>query len=284
MTEAADRRSAETLAVPPRVVSVVFAAGKGTRMTGYDGNKTLLPLLPTDSPFQGARPLLHEVLSNLPSGPKILVVNHRKEDVISATEEFEVSCAEQPVTNGTGGALLAARPLLMDAVESVVLITMGDVPLVRRKTYEDLVDMARYAPLVVLGFRPSEPARYGAVEMSEERVRRITEWAYWKDYSPEKRAGLTIFNSGIYAAQRDVLLEMLPKLERNPHVVHKERNGRVEPIEEFFITDLVELMVAEGMSPNCVVCADEREVMGVDTPEALRRVQEIYRKHWADSA
>jgi len=33
-----------------KTASLILAAGRGTRMTGYEGNKTLLPLIPTESP------------------------------------------------------------------------------------------------------------------------------------------------------------------------------------------------------------------------------------------
>ena len=100
-------------ATPGEIASVVFAAGKGSRMTGYEGNKTLLPLIPTGaSPYEGERPMLLEVLENLPPGPKGVVVHHRAEDVrtVTAGAGLDVAHLFQEVTNGTGGALLAARP------------------------------------------------------------------------------------------------------------------------------------------------------------------------------
>ena len=39
--------------------NIVFAAGRGTRMLGYAGNKTLLPLIPKTSAYDGDHPLLH---------------------------------------------------------------------------------------------------------------------------------------------------------------------------------------------------------------------------------
>jgi len=70
-----------TTAVSGEVASIVFAAGKGSRMMGYGGNKTLLPLLPTVSIFDGEHSLLIEVLENLPPGPKGIVVHPRAQDV-----------------------------------------------------------------------------------------------------------------------------------------------------------------------------------------------------------
>jgi bifunctional UDP-N-acetylglucosamine pyrophosphorylase/glucosamine-1-phosphate N-acetyltransferase len=51
-------------------------------MQGLAGNKTLLPLKPEGSPFQGSHPILAQVLKSLPAGPKALVIHHYKEEVM----------------------------------------------------------------------------------------------------------------------------------------------------------------------------------------------------------
>jgi len=42
---------------------------------------------------------------------------------------------------------------------------MGDVPLVKKKTYLRLVESLQSQPLTVLGFKPSDKRRYGVLEM-----------------------------------------------------------------------------------------------------------------------
>ena len=113
--------------------------------------------------------------------------------------------------------------------------------------------------------------------MDEMDVKRIIEWKYWKDYSQERQSHLQICNSGIYAASRTDLLHYLEILEKKPHTVIKERDGKMIEIEEYFITDLVELMVADGLKVGCVVAEDENEVMGVDDLPSLIKAQEIYK-------
>jgi len=245
-------------------------------MTGYEGNKTLTPLIAGKTIFQGERPLLVEALSNLPAGKKVVVVNYRKEDVIKSTEGMGVEYVTQPVTNGTGGALLAAQDFIRNVTEEYVIITMGDVPLVRASTYGRLLEGLGRKAMAVLGFSPADPARYGALETEGDRVARITEWEFWKNYPPERKAGLTVFNAGIYAVVRTTLAAYLEKLKKSPHVVEKHRDGRMEKVEEFFITDLVEFMSRDGLHVGFVLAEDEYEVMGVDTPEALMKAQAIY--------
>lgn len=258
--------------------SLIMAAGKGSRMKEYEGNKTLLPLVPGPSPYEGERPILLHIMQNLPPGPKALVVNHRKEEVIRATLGLAVDYFEQPQLNGTGGALLAARVFVETGRFSRMIITMGDVPFVRETTYLKLVDALEDSPFVVLGFCPKDRKQYGVLETRDQEVTRIIEWKYWRDFPPDIQATLRICNSGIYAARRQELLPHLSRLEKHPHRVLKERSGGMVEIEEFFITDLVELMQAEGGKVGFVIAEDENEVMGLDDLGALKKAQKLFRE------
>jgi bifunctional N-acetylglucosamine-1-phosphate-uridyltransferase/glucosamine-1-phosphate-acetyltransferase GlmU-like protein len=67
----------------------------------------------------------------------------------------------------------------------------------------------------------------------------------------------------------------LERLAAHPHSVRKQRGDVWETIEEYFLTDLVEMMSADGIRVGYGVAAED-EVMGVDTPEALRAAQRCY--------
>ena len=158
-----------------------------------------------------------------------------------------------------------------------LIVTMGDVPLVTRTTYLKLIDGLKDHTLMILGFHPLDKKQYGVLDMNETDVKRIIEWKYWKDYPLQRQRQLQICNSGIYAAGRTDLLHYLEILEDKPHIVRKERDGKMVEIEEFFITDLVEFMVADGLKAGCVVAENENEVMGVDDLPSLIKAQEIFK-------
>jgi bifunctional UDP-N-acetylglucosamine pyrophosphorylase / glucosamine-1-phosphate N-acetyltransferase len=256
--------------------SVIFAAGKGSRMKGYEGNKTLLPLIGGDSPFQGSNPILLRIIENLPPGPKAVVVNYKKEDVFKVTNGLNLAYCEQPQVNGTGGALLASKEFIEKNNFDRLLITMGDVPLVRPSTFNNLLKVLDNNQMAVLGFHPDDKKNYGVLEIKDNKVSKITEWKYWKDYPKDKQDALQICNSGIYAFSRDELLHYLKVLGNNPHKVIKEREGKMVEVEEFFITDLVELMSNDGLKVGYSL-ADENEVMGVDDLQSLETAREKYR-------
>ena len=131
--------------------------------------------------------------------------------------------------------------------------------------------------LVVLGFQPADKKQYGVLEIEGDRVSKITEWKFWKDYPEAQQALLTVCNSGIYAARKEALTQYLPILASRPQIVHKEVNGEMTAIEEFFITDLIEYMVTDGRSVGYVVTEDEAETMGIDDRDALEKAQAIYK-------
>jgi len=245
-------------------------------MKGFSGNKVLLPLIPESNPFSGTHPIIAEIIDKLPSGPKALVVHHKKEEVMEATRSLGVSYCDQPVPNGTGGALIAAKDFLEGIEHDHLIITMGDVPFVKTQTYQRLISSLHGAELVVLGFKPEHWAQYGLLEVEGNTVKRITEWKYWKDYPLEQQNHFEAFNAGIYAAKREPLLYYITELEKSPHMVRKERGGHMAMVEEYFITDLVELMTKDGLPAGFAIAEEEQEVMGIDTMEDLLWAQKIF--------
>lgn len=252
-------------------------------MKGYEGSKALLPLVPLHAPYEGEHPLILEILRALPPGPRALVLHHHAEAVMERTRGLGLGYYRQDVLDGTGGALLVARPFIAAVPEERLLITMGDIPLVRKETYEALLDALFRHAMVVLGFTPRDRKQYGLLRTEGDRVIEIIEWKYWKDFPDERLSPLTLCNAGVYAARIPELLGALRRLEGRPHRIRKEIQGEWHEFEEFFLTDLVACMGEEGLSVGYLT-ADEDEVMGVDDPPALERAQTLYagrRRHTA---
>jgi bifunctional UDP-N-acetylglucosamine pyrophosphorylase/glucosamine-1-phosphate N-acetyltransferase len=245
-------------------------------MKDFEGNKTLLPLRPGQTPYEGSHPMLIQILNCLPQGPKALVVNYKKEDVIEVTRALDLTYCEQPLLNGTGGALLASQEFLKTLAQDKLIITYGDIPFVRPSTYRNMVKHLTSYHLVVLGFSPQDKKKYGILDIDGDTVRSIIEWKYWSTYSEERQKQLEVCNSGVYAVRKDDLIRYLPALESKPHRVSKERNGAMVEVEEFFITDLIELMHNGGLKVGYVMVEDENEAIGVDDLSSLIRVQKLF--------
>lgn len=258
------------------VGSLIFAAGRGSRMEGFDGNKTLLPLDPGPSPFEGKSPILLNILANLPPGPKAVVVNHRREDIEKATRGMDIAYILQPETNGTGGALLASREFLEREDFQTLIVTVGDAPFVRPSTFMSLAAAALKHDLVVLAFCPSDKRQYGLLDIKEGSVKAIIEYKYWSRLDQARIDSMPLANAGIYGAKRKSVLRFLPQLESRPHRVVKRREGVEREIKEYFITDLVEIMGSSGASVGYVEALEEAEVMGIDDVSALKTAQRIF--------
>jgi len=258
------------------VASLIFAAGKGSRMKGYDGNKTLLPLVVEDNPFQGNQPILLRIIGSLPPGPKALVVNYKKGEVIKTTKGLNLTYCEQPELNGTGGAILAALNFIMDTKYDYLLVTMGDTPLVGSSTFSNLIDELNNHHLVVLGFCPKDKKKYGVLDVENKGVKKIIEWKYWNKYPEAEQDKLTICNAGIYAIRKNELLKYLDLLSQNPHMVVKERSGKKVEIKEYFITDMIQWMYEDGLETGYSLAENEHEVIGVDDVDSLKMAQQIF--------
>ncbi len=255
-------------------------------MTGFNGNKTVLPLIPQDNQniYTGKRPFIHEIISQLPPGPKCIVVHHDAESVKSITKNYQLEYAFQPVLNGTGGAVLAARDFIKKSNLPVTLITMGDVPLVRNGTYNNLVEvLSSHKSGAIILFEPESKEKYGCAIIESDCVKNIIEWQYWKDMPQKEQEKLRFCNSGIYAFKTSDLLAYLDKLKRHPHTVEKNVNGKLIRFEEYFLTDLIKWMADENLCIGYTI-APETEVMGIDTPDALRKAQLFYSKLYSNKS
>ena len=152
--------------------AVVLAAGKGTRL------QTEGITLPKVMRQAAGKPLLHYVLSALnflPQEDVILVVGYGKEDVLAAYPDYP--SAEQTEQKGTGHAVASAAHLLQD-FDGDVLVCCGDMPLMKRESYESLLQRHRQQNNVctLLSGLSEEELPYGRIiRDSEGRFLRIVE-------------------------------------------------------------------------------------------------------------
>lgn len=263
------------------VTSIVLAAGMGSRMIGFNGNKTLLPLSPISSPYIGKDPILIEVLSNLPNGTKCVIINCCGGDVIGTIDHSkfknEVVFVRQGVCNGAGGAVLEAKSFIESCDCNFIFIVLGDVPLITKKTYDTMLEMTRSdCVMTTLGFKSyNKNHRYGYIEENEYTVNDIVEWKYWKDFDAEKMKKFSLCNAGPYVIRKDLLLKYLPKLK--PHKIEKVWNGEPVVFDEYLYTDIVSMVACDGYRIGSVEIS-ESEASGVNTLEDLEFVQKQYKE------
>ncbi len=238
-----------------KIKAVVLAAGKGTRL------QTEGVTLPKVMRSAAGCPLIKYVLdalSFLPREDVVLVVGYRKEAVTAALPDY--LSVEQTEQLGTGHAVLSAAPALQ-GFDGGVLVCCGDMPLMKKSTYESLVEThVREGNVCTLLSGVSEQALpYGRViRDSAGRFARIVED---KDCTPEEKA-VRELNAGVYVFEAGALLSALGRLRQD------NAQG------EYYLTDVPALLLADGGKVGVCDTCTPVEMLGVNTPDQLRQVEE----------
>lgn len=233
------------------VAAIVLAAGKGTRMRS-SLPKVMHPI--------GGRPMVNHLLSTVASAGidrVVVVVSPDMTDVTGALGKAEIAVQDQAL--GTGHAAQCAMPPL-EGFEGTVLILFGADPLISTATLERLIE-ARRGPdaplLVVLGFRPADPAQYGRLVVDGAgQLERIAE--YWD--ADEATRSIDLCNSGAMAVDAATLSTLLARL------------GNDNAKGEYYLTDIVGLACQDG-ALCAVVEGNPDELVGIDTREDLARAE-----------
>jgi bifunctional UDP-N-acetylglucosamine pyrophosphorylase/glucosamine-1-phosphate N-acetyltransferase len=231
---------------------VVLAAGQGKRM-----HSTLPKVLHKVA----GRPMLAHVLETaraLSPGRIIVVHGHGGDVVRAAFAAMDITWIEQAEQLGTGHALTQALPSVKPRDD--VLVLYGDVPLIRAETLRALIE-AKDSGLAMLSAELPDPSGYGRiVRDAQGRVTRIVEE---KDASAEERA-LREVNVGFLVAQAARLTAWLASV--------KNRNAQ----QEYYLTDVVQRAVAEGVTVATRQPKDVWEVWGVNSRYELALVERAY--------
>jgi len=238
------------------VAAIVLAAGKGTRMRS-SLPKVMHPL--------GGRPMLSHLLATVADAGIERVVVVVSPDMAEETENLvDARVAIQDQAHGTGHAAQCGMPALQ-GFEGTVLILFGADPLVSTATLQRLVEARSGvdAPVVVvLGFRPADPAQYGRLVVDPSgRLQKIVE--FWD--ADEATRAIDLCNSGVIAADASALSTLLSRL----------RNDNAKG--EYYLTDIVELACREGATCG-VVEGDPGELIGIDTRSDLAHAEAAFQR------
>jgi bifunctional UDP-N-acetylglucosamine pyrophosphorylase/glucosamine-1-phosphate N-acetyltransferase len=137
---------------------------------------------------------------------------------------------------------------LADAAGDAIVLS-GDTPFIRAETLQAILEARTSHAVVVLGFHAANPGRYGRLLTQGNDLLAIREF---KDATDEER-NITLCNSGVICADAKTLFSLVAKV------------GNSNAGGEYYLTDIVELARAEGLSAGVVIC-DEAETMA-STPE-----------------
>ncbi len=233
--------------------AVILAAGLGIRMKSASP-KVLHPL--------AGRPMIAHLaatLEELQLSRMVVVVGAGMDQVADAVPGATV--VRQEPALGTGHAVMAAGAAL-EGFSGEVLILFGDSPLVRPETLRAMLEACASEPepaVVVMGFRPADPAQYGRLVVAGDGTLEAIVEA--RDATPEARA-IGLCNAGAMAVDGAALFDLLDGL------------GRDNAKGEYYLTDIVAAARRRGLSCAVVEGAPE-EALGVNSRADLAAAEVV---------
>lgn len=244
-------------------LSVVLAAGEGTRM------KSAKPKVLHE--IAGLSMVGHVLNAVAEAGgtAAAVVVGPGRDDVATEARRLVPSATIHVQTErlGTAHAVLHAETELAKGYDDVI-VAFGDTPLVAPETFGRLRSaVAAGAAVVALGFEAANPFGYGRLVVEHGRLTRIVEG---KDATEDQRR-IRLCNGGLMALSGAHALALLKRI------------GNINAKGEYYLTDIVELALAEGLS-TAIVEAPEEEVRGVNDRIQLAEVEAIAQGRMREAA
>ncbi|NRQ34428.1 bifunctional UDP-N-acetylglucosamine diphosphorylase/glucosamine-1-phosphate N-acetyltransferase GlmU [Nonomuraea sp. NN258] len=253
------------MSVPRPAAVIVLAAGEGTRMKSQTP-KVLHELC-------GRALVDHMLAAARDLGPEelIVVIGHALERVGGHLAETspDARAVVQREQRGTGHAV---RTVLEEVgtIAGTVLVTYGDVPLLRAQTLAALLE--RHAAdgnaVTVLTAEVPDPTGYGRIIRDESgAVLKIVEE---KDATAEQRA-IREMNSGIYAFDGLLLADAVKRVSTD--------NAQGEE----YLTDVLSILRGDGHRVGAWTAADYTEVEGVNDRVQLAFARKVLNQRLLES-
>lgn len=250
------------MSAPRPLALIILAAGLGTRMRSAKA-KVLHDA--------GGEPMVARAVRAItPLNPELIVVvvGHQAEMVEAAVRRAiphqQPRFAPQAEQRGTGDAARAALTQLPADFDGDILIVYGDTPRLNPTTLAAF--RAAYnrdgGGLSFISTRPANPEGYGRVIRDGSGA--VVGIVEHRDASTAERA-ITEVNTGIYLADAALLRQTLAALT-NDNVQH-----------EFYLTDVVALARAHGVSVTAWPASNSAEFDGINTREELARMNQELR-------
>ena len=236
---------------------VILAAGQGTRM------RSALPKVL--HPIAGQSMLAHVLQTARSLKPTSIqvVIGHGADLVREQLAAADVNFVLQSEQLGTGHAVAQAIPHLK---AENTLVLYGDVPLIEGATLQSLLSHLSADSMALLTVNLANPAGYGRIVRNQANaVQAIVEH---KDANPEQ-LNICEGNTGILAAPRQRLIDWLGRLS----------NSNAQG--EYYLTDIIAMAVADGLTVATETACDAMEVQGANDRLQLSELERHYQQRAA---
>ncbi|WKJ90654.1 bifunctional UDP-N-acetylglucosamine diphosphorylase/glucosamine-1-phosphate N-acetyltransferase GlmU [Methylomonas montana] len=242
------------------IKTIILAAGQGTRM------RSSRPKVLHEIANKALLQHVYETSFSLENNQIFIIYGHGGETVKQALNEFDATWIEQKQQLGTGHAVQQAIHHVDDP--DTVLILYGDVPLLKARTIQTLLHKVSLSSLALLTVNLDDPTGYGRIVRDKDHaVLKIVEQKDANEVEAQIREG----NTGILACKGSQLKQWLSRLSNN--------NAQ----NEYYLTDIIEMAVEDGLSIETTQAGSQDEVLGVNNRSQLAHLERVYQLEQAQS-
>ncbi|MBP5638437.1 MAG: NTP transferase domain-containing protein [Victivallales bacterium] len=239
---------------------IIPAAGKGTRLSKS-------PDAPPKAMYRlCGRPLLEIVLEQtdfIAPDDTYIIVGYKKEEIIGYFGN-RYHYAEQREQLGTGHAVMQCADDFR-GYDGTVLVTFGDMPLFRRESMKAMCEFhetKKAACTLLTAVNPELAMWARIVRDGQGRFRSIVEG---KDCTPEQTKIKELF-AGVLVFDSRLLFDYLPRL------------GTANVQHEYYLTEIPEMMAADGLTVELFPTDDPDDLRGINTPDDVVVCENILKK------
>ena len=237
---------------------VILAAGKGTRMQN-PLPKVLIPIF-----GKSALEYVLDVAEKLSPARILVVVGYQADYIREKFSKRGIEFVLQEEQLGTGHAAYQTEGVLK-SFEGNVLILCGDMPLIQAETLRQLLNQHKKieAKCTLLTLKARESNDFGRIIRDDKgSILKIVEFG---DAS-EKEKNVDEFNSGVYCFDKNLFFKALSSVGDN------------NLQKEYYLTDTIEYSVKSGYPVSSVQTEDTEEIIGINSPDDLKRVERLLEK------
>ena len=242
------------------IKTIILAAGQGTRMRS-SRSKVLHEI--------ANKALLHHVYETsktLENNAVYIVYGHGGEKVKQTLSHLDATWIEQKQQLGTGHAVQQVIHHVED--QDTVLILYGDVPLLKAGTIQTLLKKVSATSLALLTVTLDDPTGYGRIVRDKDHA--VIKIVEQKDAN-EVELQINEGNTGILACKGKQLKQWLSRLSNN--------NAQ----NEYYLTDIIEMAVDDGLTIETTQASSQDEVLGVNNRSQLAHLERVYQLEQAQS-
>ncbi|MFA5158687.1 MAG: NTP transferase domain-containing protein [Patescibacteria group bacterium] len=241
------------------IIAIVLAAGQGKRM---GSEKAKLPKVMFEL---AGKPMIRYHIDNLKNASVdeiVLVVGFMQEQVRDYFKD-QVQYVEQFEQKGTGHAVMMAKDLLRGKSQAVI-VSYGDMPLYKTETIKKLIEKfnTEKPTIAMVTVDLADPDFWAYSRVLRDGSGEIVATVEQKDATEEQRK-IKECNPSFYMFDADWLWGNLGRIGTNN--VQKE----------YYLPDLISIATKQGKKISSIKTDTEDEVLGVNTPEQLEKVEKI---------